>query len=109
MTAGRAPFIDLDGDGGPRARTWLALLESGASRIHQLPFSYRGRRPTRPRVLRGTIDCLIRQPDGSIVVLEFKTGTPSREHVDQLDLYVRAARALFPGAVGHRTASSMRD
>ena len=50
------------------------------------------------RVRRGTIDCLIRRPDGSIVVIEFKTGSPSPFHQIQLDIYVRAARALFPGA-----------
>ena len=49
------------------------------------------------RVLRGTIDCLVRRPDGSIVVIEFKTGAPSPAHAGQLDLYVAAARAIFPG------------
>ena len=44
------------------------LLESG-ERMHELPFSYDVPGPTR-RVLRGTIDCLVRRPDGAIVVIE---------------------------------------
>jgi len=49
-------------------------------------------------VLRGTIDCLVRRPDGSIVVIQFDTGAPSSADAARLDLCVRAARALFPGS-----------
>ena len=49
-------------------------------------------------VLRGAIDCLIRTPDGSVIVVEFKSGTARAVHQRQLDLYIEAARALFPGA-----------
>jgi ATP-dependent exoDNAse (exonuclease V) beta subunit len=70
------------------------LLESGEA-IHELPFSsVADGQPG--RVLRGTIDCLVRRADGSIVVIELKTGAPSPAHQTQLDLYVRAARAMFP-------------
>jgi hypothetical protein len=31
-------------------------------------------------------------------ILEFKTGRPSPSHQRQLDLYVEAVKALFPGA-----------
>jgi hypothetical protein len=31
-------------------------------------------------------------------VLEFKTGAPSEAHLRQLDAYIQAARALFPGS-----------
>jgi RecB family exonuclease len=73
-----------------------ALLESG-ERIHEVPFScVADHQPG--RVLRGTIDCLVRRPDGSIVVIEFKTGAPSPAHQAQLDSYVRAACAMFPDA-----------
>jgi len=73
------------------------MLRSG-DRLHELPFSaVEHEHPE--RVLRGTIDCLIRQPDGSIVVIEFKTGNPSPAHQAQLDVYLRAARTLFPGAL----------
>ncbi len=46
-------------------------------------------------IYRGTIDCLVERPDGSLVVLEFKTGAPRPAHERQLALYVEAARILF--------------
>ena len=52
----------------------------------------------RPAVLRGVIDCLVRRPDGRVIVLDFKTGTKRRTDRRQLDAYVQAARRLFPGA-----------
>jgi ATP-dependent exoDNAse (exonuclease V) beta subunit len=69
-----------------------ALCESG-ERLHEVPFTMRGE----ARFLRGTIDCLVRRPDGSLTVLEFKTGRARPEHRVQADLYKRAARQLFPG------------
>jgi hypothetical protein len=69
-----------------------SLLASG-ERLHEVPFTF-----TRDgRLLRGTIDCLVMQP-GGIVVVEFKTGHKRAEHQQQLDTYVEAARELFPGA-----------
>ena len=72
------------------------LLESGEC-IRRLEFSYlTGGQPG--RVMRGTIDCLVRQPDGSIVVMAVTAGAPSPADAARLDLYLRAARAMFPGA-----------
>jgi len=48
------------------------------------------------KVLRGTIGCLLRRDDGSIEVLEFRSGPPALEPDAALDLSLRAARALFP-------------
>ncbi|MEO5820251.1 MAG: UvrD-helicase domain-containing protein [Vicinamibacteraceae bacterium] len=48
------------------------------------------------RVLRGTIDCLIRRPDGGLVVVEVKTGPPRPEHQRQLQAYLAAIQALGP-------------
>jgi hypothetical protein len=48
-------------------------------------------------VRRGTIDCLIRRPDGGFVVVEVKTGPPRPEHQRQLDAYLAAIQALGPG------------
>jgi ATP-dependent helicase/nuclease subunit A len=48
------------------------------------------------RVLRGTIDCLIRRPDGALLVIEVKTGPPRPEHQRQLDAYLGAIQALGP-------------
>ena len=49
-------------------------------------------------IVRGTIDCLVQKPDGSILVVEFKTGRIRPIHQRQLDLYVAAARQLHPDA-----------
>jgi RecB family exonuclease len=49
------------------------------------------------RVLRGTIDCLIRRPDGALVVVEVKTGPPRPAHERQLQAYLGAVQALGPG------------
>jgi ATP-dependent exoDNAse (exonuclease V) beta subunit len=73
-----------------------ALLASG-ERLHELTFSLVDPNPP-SRVLRGAIDCLIRRPDGSIIVVEFKTGVPSPTHDAQIDAYVHAAKAMFPDA-----------
>lgn len=53
----------------------------------------------RAMVMRGVIDCVIRQPDGRILVLELKTGQPNPWHREQLELYVTAAREIFRDAV----------
>ena len=99
----RAMAADADASVTRAIHAWTAmtaqpgvteLLESGEA-IHELQFSsVADGRPA--RVLRGMIDCLVRRADGSIVVVEFKTGAPSPAHQTQLDLYVRAARAMFP-------------
>ena len=70
------------------------LLKSGEA-LFEVPFSVRaaGART----ILRGTFDCLVRRSDGVVTVLELKTGKPLPEHREQLDIYLAAARALFPG------------
>jgi ATP-dependent exoDNAse (exonuclease V) beta subunit len=67
------------------------LMKEG--RVHrEVPFAldYQG------RVLRGVIDSLILLP-GRVVVIDYKTGSPRPEHKMQMELYLEAARALFPG------------
>ena len=103
-----------------RTREEVAALLASGSRLHEVPFSLRVAGssvspaiPVGPIVLRGTIDCLIRRDDGSIAVVEFKSGKPQAFHQAQIDLYVEAARALFPQAAvegrlvypGHVSAS----
>ena len=66
-------------------------------RRHEVPFSWR--RPGADVIVRGTIDCLVQRTTGAIQVLEFKTGCALPEHQQQLDIYVEAARALFPDTV----------
>ncbi len=83
-----------------RARADVAALLSGGRRLYEVPFSV----ITPPSgdaarvVLRGTIDCLVIRDDGTVVVIEFKTGRPRQAHVRQIGIYEEAARAMFPGA-----------
>jgi ATP-dependent helicase/nuclease subunit A len=70
-----------------------SLLATG-NRTYEVPFSLHD--PATASIVRGTIDCLLHQPDGRVVVLEFKTGGRQLEHEKQLATYVTAARALFP-------------
>jgi hypothetical protein len=85
-----------------RRRTDVALLLDGAVCEYELPFSLRlaatgeGGSAGPPVVVRGSIDCLARRGDGTITVLELKTGRRHGWHLRQLDLYVRAVRCLFP-------------
>jgi ATP-dependent helicase/nuclease subunit A len=73
-----------------------AVLESGEL-YAEVPFSLPTDGPQgQPVILRGVIDCVAVQPDGRVVVLEFKTGVKRPAHEEQLALYIRAARALFP-------------
>jgi ATP-dependent helicase/nuclease subunit A len=60
---------------------------------HEVPFTLIGE----AGVVRGSIDCLIRSGD-RITVLEFKTGRPGAGHDRQVELYRRAAQAIFPEA-----------
>jgi ATP-dependent helicase/nuclease subunit A len=79
-----------------------ALLSSGAA-DHEVPFSIRTVQGGTTVILRGAIDCLIHRPDGTIAVVEFKTGRRRPVHQQQLDIYVDAVLALFPTAAveGH--------
>jgi len=69
-----------------------ALYRSGTA-FHEVPFSLE----VNGRVIRGTIDCLVRDAHGDVVLLEFKTGRRRPEHEAQTALYERAAASLFPG------------
>ena len=72
----------------------IAVLESGDATF-EVPFSVR--LAGSQRILRGTFDCVVRQRDGGLTVLELKTGKAIPEHEQQLATYLTAARALFPG------------
>ena len=86
-----------------RRRTDVASLVDDAVCEYELPFSLRlaapggGGTTGPPVVVRGSIDCVARRPDGTTTVIELKTGRRRDWHQHQLDLYVRAARCLFPG------------
>jgi ATP-dependent exoDNAse (exonuclease V) beta subunit len=80
-----------------RRRDDIAALMASARVFVEVPFSIRVELRDEPVVLRGSIDCLAIAPDGAVSVVEFKTGGRRLGHERQLELYVRAARALFPG------------
>jgi RecB family exonuclease len=77
-----------------RQRTLAQALDSGDA-FFEVPFSVRP--GSSQMILRGTFDCLIRRRDGGMTVLELKTGKPAPEHTQQLEMYLMAARAMFPG------------
>ncbi|MEO5897768.1 MAG: UvrD-helicase domain-containing protein [Vicinamibacterales bacterium] len=81
-----------------RNRADIAMLFAGAGVMSEVPFSLRVPSATGVEIVRGTIDSIVQAPNGNLTVLEFKTGSPRSSDEAQLDLYVRAARALFPGA-----------
>jgi ATP-dependent exoDNAse (exonuclease V) beta subunit len=70
-----------------------AVLASGTS-YHEVPFSFLP--PDGDGAcIRGSIDCLVAAPDGSLTILEFKTGQPRPEHQAQAALYARAVEAAL--------------
>jgi ATP-dependent exoDNAse (exonuclease V) beta subunit len=85
----RSAYLALCGQ-----RTLLQAFESGDA-LFEVPFSVRP--ASSQMILRGTFDCLIQRRDGGMTVLELKTGKPAPEHERQLEMYLIAARAMFPG------------
>jgi ATP-dependent helicase/nuclease subunit A len=77
-----------------RLRPEVRAVLDPAECYYEVPFSLR--LEDRPTVVRGVMDCVAVQPDGDIVVLDFKTGVPRPSDGEQLAVYERAARALFP-------------
>jgi ATP-dependent helicase/nuclease subunit A len=77
------------------AQPALAGVLTDGEPLFEVPFSVRAAHA--PTILRGTFDCVVRRRDGGITILELKTGKPLPEHQQQLDIYLTAARALFPG------------
>jgi len=73
---------------------FVAAHESGEV-FYEVPFTFREDR----QIVRGAIDCLVRQADGRIQILEFKTGRPRGEHASQAEVYRRAAAAVFPDSM----------
>jgi ATP-dependent exoDNAse (exonuclease V) beta subunit len=79
-----------------RGRDDVREVFSNGVCLYEIPFSTLV--PGTGTVLRGTIDCLVQRPDGSVTVVEFKSGRRRPSHQRQLAIYVDAARTLFPGA-----------
>ena len=79
-----------------RTRADVADALAGNARMFEVPFS--AALENNVPIVRGTIDCVVEKPDGSILVVEFKTGRVRPTHQRQLDLYVAAARQLHQKA-----------
>ena len=81
-----------------RASSPLRELLTQGKVFREVPFSFR--RPQQDaqngQVVRGTIDSLVILED-RIVVVDYKTGSRNDRHRLQVELYVEAARELFPG------------
>jgi ATP-dependent exoDNAse (exonuclease V) beta subunit len=84
--------------GEMRHRSDVAAILDGAEVLTEVPFSTFEELSGRTEIVRGTIDCLAIAPDGTVTVLEYKTGRARPGHEQQLEVYVRAARTLFPTA-----------
>ena len=102
----RAGLSDLDSLVQTAARAWRTMrarpdvqeLLGPGERLHEVPFSMSVMDDVGNRsILRGTIDCLVRRRDGRVTVVEIKTGQRRERHQRQLDTYVEATRALYPG------------
>ena len=73
----------------------VKLLAPGRC-YYEVPFSFHP--ADRPDVVvRGRIDCVVEQPNGELVILEFKTGRARAEHETQVAIYRDALAAVFPG------------
>ena len=67
-----------------RRRPEIAAILDAGEPLDEVPFSMRN--PALPaRLLRGAIDCLVRMPDGRVIVFELKTGRARPAHQRQLD------------------------
>lgn len=76
------------------------LADNGGEILREVPFHLAAKGLGMEASLRGTIDMLARFPDGSVDVIDYKSGSgPSLEpYVVQLRVYARAASMMFPEA-----------
>ena len=81
-----------------RSRDEVRQILGAGALLHEVPFSMMVPTGEEETILRGTIDCLVHGVDGTVTVVEFKTGRRRAAHQLQLDVYVQATRALYPGA-----------
>ncbi len=76
-------------------RTLRRVLALPTARF-EVPIVFRHEAAGMVSLVRGTVDCLVRDGD-TLLVLEFKTGRAQPSHRRQLALYVDAVRAMQPG------------
>ena len=73
-------------------QTEVQMLIGEGETMYEIPFSLQ----TETGISTGTIDCVVRSPNGCLTVLEFKTGRRRSEHRQQLDLYRHAVSSMVP-------------
>jgi ATP-dependent exoDNAse (exonuclease V) beta subunit len=79
-----------------RVRPDVAAIFDAGRVEFEVPFSYQ--RPGQPGpITRGIVDAVVVGDDGTVTVVEFKTGTSRPEHDVQAALYAEAFRAVWPG------------
>jgi ATP-dependent helicase/nuclease subunit A len=96
----RATLTDPDGVLRRAAGTWNDLrkridvreLLGAGECLYEVPFTL----IEEGRTLRGQIDCLVRRDAHHVTVVDFKTGRPDELDRRQVDIYVRAVRAMSP-------------
>jgi ATP-dependent helicase/nuclease subunit A len=77
-----------------RNRADLMQLYASGDTLHEVPFSLL----VDGAFVRGAIDCLV-VTRNRVTVLEFKTGRRRPEHSAQVEIYRRAAQAMFPESI----------
>ncbi len=75
------------------ARPDIQALMSGPAVQHEVALSWQGPDGT---TLRAVVDAVVRRTDGSVTLVEFKTGAPREADARQLQAYVEGVRRLLP-------------
>ena len=94
--AARLPYVSPFMATEPRARLGRKLAELCPGDIDVFFFTNGGAEANENAVKLARWEASVQKPDGSILVVEFKTGRVRPIHQRQLDLYVAAARQLHP-------------
>jgi ATP-dependent helicase/nuclease subunit A len=76
------------------AREDVRLLYQAGRALHEVPFTML----IDGRIVRGTFDCVVETAPDAFTLLEFKTGRERSEDRQQVELYLRALRRVFPNA-----------
>ena len=80
-----------------RSQPEVAAIIDYSTCFYEVPVSLR-MEAAPAQVVRGVIDCLARTPGGEVVVVDFKTGVARETDRRQLEVYLEAARGLYPDA-----------
>jgi len=82
-----------------RRKPELGRLLATGEAFYEVPFSW-APEGAAGVLVRGSVDCLVRGPDGGLTILEFKTGEPRPEHEAQVRVYADALGAALGREIG---------